>query len=451
MQTLNYSLKTDNLAVAVPDPVTGIPQWMTMHSSHPSFRTIVRALKRKDWAKVPRLFDMAQLIADKSQGQVEIKKDGVFYKGTKIDNSLTQRILQMIREAKPVSHMLRFMDNLYSNPAPFAIDELYDWLAGCKLPITDDGRLTGYKRVRRDYKDQYTGTIDNSPGQIVFMRRSDVCTDRTQTCAQGLHFCSVAYLPNYPGDRVMELVINPRDIVSIPNDSNFTKGRTWQYEVVREVPADQIHKIDMGIDISDYQTSVFSIAKDRRKLVADILALPTIKAMLRMQRRIARRIHLGRKTKSERFVVSERSIRKMTYGRLVNLFKQFAPPEPVSIFLPNGEFYDALAGHNRLMKIRLSYGYSRGQVAEKLDKSYSTVYGYETAKSLAQDTIDSYLGAIMKLAQLGTTSRTGISYPKPTLKAQAAAVGAGTQGNVFSVGSADEAGTDKFGYEDIPF
>jgi hypothetical protein len=452
MQTLNYSLKPDNLAVAVPDAVTGVPKWMTMHSSHPSFRTIVRALKRKDWAKVPRLFDMAQLIADKSQGAVTIKKEGVFYKGTLIDNSLTQRILSLLREGKPISHMLKFMDNLYSNPAPFAITELYDWLAGCKLPITDDGRLTAYKRVRSNYKDQYTGTIDNSAGQIVFMKRSDVCTNRNDTCAQGLHFCSVAYLPNYPGDKVMQLVINPADIVSIPNDYSYTKGRTWQYEVVKEVPADQLSKIDVGIDIDDYQTSVYSIAKDRRKLIAEILALPTIKSMLRAQKRAAKNVKRGRKAKTEKFVVSERSIRKMTYGRLVNLFKQFAPPEVPSIY--TGAFFDAKEGYNRLWKIRQTYGFSRGQVAEKMDKNYSTVHGYERAQVLNQNIIDAYLDAVMKLAQLGTTNQTGISFPKPTLKVQAAAAtaGGGTQGNVYSVSSTDdEVEVDEFGYEDIPF
>src|SRR5271170_3473607 len=329
MEALSYVLKPENLAVAITDPVTKMPDWKTMHSTHVSFKSIVRALKAKNWSKAIRLFDTAQLIADKSQGRVQVKKDGVFYNGTKVDTSLTTRILQLIKEGKPVSNMLRFMDRLYENPSQVAISELYDWLNGCKLPITDDGRFVAYKRVKSDYKDVRTGTIDNSPGQTVFMQRKDVCTDRNNTCAEGLHFCSIAYLPNYPGDRIMQVVIDPADVVSIPSDYQYTKGRTWQYEVVKEIPRDQITELlDRGMDIDDYRVAVYNIAKNRKNLIADILALPTVKSMIRKASRA--KIKRGRKAKDAAFVISETSIRKMTYGRLVNLFKMYAPPEPTA-------------------------------------------------------------------------------------------------------------------------
>lgn len=411
---LNYSLKPEGVVISSIDKETGFPKFDTLQASHPTFKQLVRALKRKEWARVPKLLNIAQMIADKSFGHVEVKKEGLFYKGTLIDNSLTSRILQMIKEGKPIGHMLRFMDNLFQNPEPFAIHELYDWLNGCKLPITDDGRLTAYKRVRADYKDCYTGTIDNSPGQIVFMKRSDVNPNRTHTCSRGLHFCSVGYIPEYPGDVVMQLALNPKDVVSIPNDYSYTKGRTWMYEVIKEVPKEELSKLfDQGIDIDDYQTSVYSIAKDRRKLLTDILALPAIKSMIRYQKRVQgrKKMKRGRKTKTEAFLISEKSIRKMTIGRLRKLFVQFAPPELPKV---------SVASENRLEDIRKIYGFSRGQVADVMKVTYSTVFNYERAKLLAQDTIDAYLDAVMTLSKLGVTYATGISFPKPT-KAKAAA------------------------------
>src|SRR5271154_1536952 len=274
MEALSYVLKPENLAVAITNPVTKMPDWKTMHSTHVSFKSIVRALKAKNWSKAIRLFDTAQLIADKSQGRVQVKKDGVFYNGTKVDTSLTTRILQLIKEGKPVSNMLRFMDRLYQNPSQTAISELYDWLNGCKLPITDDGRFVAYRRVRSDYKDVYSGTIDNSPGQLVWMKRTDVCSDRHNTCAEGLHFCSIAYLPSYLGDRIMQVLIDPADVVSIPSDYQYTKGRTWQYEVAKEIAREQItDKLERGEDIDDFRVAVYSISQDRKKLVADLLAL----------------------------------------------------------------------------------------------------------------------------------------------------------------------------------
>src|SRR5271167_77072 len=188
---MNYTLKPgEGVVIAMTDPKTGMPKFETLQASHPSFKAVVRALKRKEFSKVPKLVDIAASIANKSCGQVELRKDGIFYKGTLIDNSLTVRILELMRQGKPMTHMLRFMDNLFQNPQPFAIHELYDWLKMNKLPITDRGTFMAYKRVRHDYKDQHSGTIDNSVGQIVFMKRTDVCTDRHNTCAQGLHFCS---------------------------------------------------------------------------------------------------------------------------------------------------------------------------------------------------------------------------------------------------------------------
>jgi transcriptional regulator with XRE-family HTH domain len=415
-QALPYTLKPESVTVAMFDE-RGFPKFEVVQASHPTFSRLVRALKRKEWARVPKLISLAQMIADKSQGAVEVKKEGIYYKGVLIDNSLTKRILQIMKEGKPISAMLKFMDNLYQNPESFAIHELYDWLAGCNLPITDDGCFMAYKRVRSDYKDCYTGTIDNSVGQIVFIPRTAVCKDRQQTCAYGLHFCSIAYLPNYPGDKIMQVKINPKDVVSIPVDYDYSKGRTWMYEVVKEIPESQLTLLfDQKIDIEDFQCSVYSIAKDRRKLLASIFELPAIKSMIRHQAKMkARRVKRGRKAKTEKFILSAQSIRKMTYGRLVKLYKQFAPPETPTL---------TNLTENRLEAIRKSYGFSRGEVASKLDVSYGAVYGMERAKVLAQDVIDKYIAAIIALSKLGAARSTGISFPKPTVKVKAAAAAA---------------------------
>jgi transcriptional regulator with XRE-family HTH domain len=459
MERLNYVLQPENLAVAVTDPTTQMPSWKTMHSSHASFKSIVRALKNQDWSRALRLFDKSQLIADKSQGKVQVRKDGVFYNGTLLNNSLTDRILHLIKEGKSVSHMLKFMDRLYLNPSQDAINELFDWLNGCKLPITDDGRFVAYKRVRSDYKDVFSGTIDYSVGQIVFMKRSDVCTNRHDTCAEGLHFCSIAYLPGYPGDRIMQVLVDPADVVSIPSDYEYTKGRTWQLEVVKEIPREQITDlIDRGVDIDDYRVAVYSIAQDRKKLIADILALPTVQSMLRKAKRM-KKVKRGRKAKDAAFIVSEQSIRKMTYGRLVNLFKLYAPPEVENF--PVGVFFVEATGRNRLQSMRKAYGFSIGQVAEKMKVSYRTVYNYEIARSLPQATIDEYIDALMRLQRLGDSTATGIGYPKPSKKSRAAAASVGSSDFYMEHETSEEVvdeeydEADEFGYEesdeDIPF
>jgi len=133
--------------------------------------------------------------------------------------------------------MKRFLRNLEQNPSRTAVQELYDFLESGQMPITDDGCFLAYKKVRRDYTDIFTGKFDNSVGAKPEMPRNRVDDNRENTCSRGLHFCSLAYLPHFgagTGNRVMIVKVNPADVVSIPKDYNFTKGRACTYEVVDE-------------------------------------------------------------------------------------------------------------------------------------------------------------------------------------------------------------------------
>jgi hypothetical protein len=67
------------------------------------------------------------------------------------------------------------------------------------------------------------------------MPRNKVDDNQNNTCSYGLHFCSEGYLKHFGGARTVIVKINPRDVVSIPNDYNQTKGRTCRYEVIGEV------------------------------------------------------------------------------------------------------------------------------------------------------------------------------------------------------------------------
>jgi hypothetical protein len=135
--------------------------------------------------------------------------------------------------------MVQFMENLMQNPSKRAVTELYGFLEKNSLPITPDGHFLAYKRVRFDYKDCHTGTMDNSVGKVVEMERNNVDDDKDRTCSTGLHFCSQSYLGHFGGERIVIVKINPRDVVSIPSDYNDSKGRACQYEVVDEIDKDK--------------------------------------------------------------------------------------------------------------------------------------------------------------------------------------------------------------------
>jgi hypothetical protein len=176
-------------------------------------------------------------------GRIEVRRRGVYYDGRLINTALAARMLDIQQAGLPLDPWIAFMANVYDNPADYAQDELYLWLEKSTLPITSDGCFLAYKRVKEDFKDIYTGRMDNSPGTTVEMPggRSVVDTDRNQTCSVGLHFCSKSYLPHFgagAGNKVVLVKINPRDVVSIPADYDNAKGRTWKYDVIAEVDWD---------------------------------------------------------------------------------------------------------------------------------------------------------------------------------------------------------------------
>ena len=173
-------------------------------------------------------------------GKVSVTRSSIRYDGEEITGVLVERILAMLADGFDIMPMIRFLENLYLNPADFARDEFYLWLEGNNLPITEDGYFLAYKSVRSDFKSHHDGKTDNTPGTIVQMPRQEVDPVRDRTCSRGLHFCSYSYLPQlcYGDSTIVLLKINPADVVSIPSDYNNAKGRAWKYEVLSVIDGD---------------------------------------------------------------------------------------------------------------------------------------------------------------------------------------------------------------------
>lgn len=202
-------------------------------------------------------------IAKAVEGNTQIVVDNgmVLFNGQPIHSALATRILDLAAEGLDLEPWIRFAKNVYENPYEWSRQELYLFLEKAELPITHDGCFIAYKKVRADYKDIHSGTMDNSVGQLVVMPggREAVDSDRFRTCSYGLHFCSKGYLPHFgsgPGNRVVLVKINPADVVSIPSDYDNTKGRCFRYEVVGEIPQEEVHNYIWGAvsrGYSDYQ------------------------------------------------------------------------------------------------------------------------------------------------------------------------------------------------------
>jgi hypothetical protein len=148
----------------------------------------------------------------------------------------------MFAEGLGVLPLLRFLNRVQLNPRKDIAVELYEFLESGNLPITEDGFILAYKRVRPNFFDVHSGTMDNSPGKVVSLPSYEaVDANRYNDCSVGLHFCSLAYIEAglarfvEPGNRLVQLLIDPADIVAIPTDYNRSKGRAWKYTVIREL------------------------------------------------------------------------------------------------------------------------------------------------------------------------------------------------------------------------
>lgn len=213
---------------------------------HPNYDAVRDAICKDDVELLAKLTDIPKAVERFTAGDVEIRDGVVFYDGHALDNGLTQRILTLMREKFPFEPMLLFLKNLMDNPSKKAVDELYDFLAHQALPITDDGCFLGYKRVRDNYFDIYTGKIDNHVGETPEMKRNQVDDNREVGCSDGLHVGAINYVRGYSGSgcenggHVMIVKVNPKDVVSVPKDSNCEKLRACRYEVIDEYKGDLI-------------------------------------------------------------------------------------------------------------------------------------------------------------------------------------------------------------------
>lgn len=218
-----------------------------------TFGLVLEAIKNQDEVALEASLNIRKNIVDKintaAKGtKVRIEGNSIFYETREITGLIASRVFEMIRLSLDVTPMLKFIENLMQNPSKRAVDELFGFMEACTLPITEDGHFLAYKRVRSDYKDVHSGTLDNSVGNTLEMPRNLVDEDKNNTCSYGLHFCSYDYLKHFSGQRIVVLKINPADVVAIPADYNNSKGRTCKYEVVDELPLNQYNLPENQLD-----------------------------------------------------------------------------------------------------------------------------------------------------------------------------------------------------------
>lgn len=189
-------------------------------------------------AKTLEKFSQGKLQVDAQRRQIlyVADEDTVPYE---VNNSLTQRVIDMVRNGDSgVQTLLNFLEKLMENPSRRSVNELYGFLEATDIEIAEDGDFYAWKKVRPDYMDIHSNTMDNTPGKVLRVARNMVDEDSERTCSFGLHVCSKSYLPSFgscPDNRVVKVKVNPADVVAVPSDYHNAKMRTAGYVVLEDV------------------------------------------------------------------------------------------------------------------------------------------------------------------------------------------------------------------------
>lgn len=264
-----FSLSGDDkgktLAIIFNDGSTEI-----ISESHVSFKALLNAFLEggKDEVEILELTQVVETIQKKLTAlseRVSILGNSVFFDGDEIDGHLIEVIKDLFTSGEDIelAPLVKFLEKASTNPSLDSIDDLYRWINNGDLVITDDGDFLAYKGVygTEDRLSTHSGVafvdgveirgrIPYVDGSVVTMPRSSVGDNRNVACSTGLHAGTHRYASGY-GDTLILVKINPRDVVSVPNDSSGQKLRVSRLVVLKETTErleSRYHKIETPVE-----------------------------------------------------------------------------------------------------------------------------------------------------------------------------------------------------------
>jgi len=210
-----------------------------IRKDHPSYAKVCNALQDGTAEELRALIAGNQRpvdIAAASNNRCFVQDGKVYLDGEEVHNVVADRIAEFAQEGLPFDRLLKFLERMSENPSYRAQTEGYTFLENKGLPLTEDGCFLAYKAVTSDYRDKFTGKIDNSVGQTVKMKRAKVDDNCEKHCSKGLHAGALDYVYWYGrgDDRIIIVKIDPANIVSVPTDCQCQKIRVCEYTVVQD-------------------------------------------------------------------------------------------------------------------------------------------------------------------------------------------------------------------------
>lgn len=229
----------------------------TIRDDFPGYENIF-ALVRADDPSVLDLLDIPGTIAnrfDRLSERVTVKGNSIYVDGDPLSNGISEIIMRHFTEGvedwKPV---VAFLEKVQTNVNEHSREQLHGYIERNQISLTDSGDIVFYKGVKKstdkDGKTVYRptrtgyGIVDGVEyqneylpqyvGSTVEMPRNKVKHDPQATCNVGLHAATFDFAKSFGEcNACLEIHVNPRDVVSVPNHGN--KIRCCRYVIVSEV------------------------------------------------------------------------------------------------------------------------------------------------------------------------------------------------------------------------
>lgn len=193
------------------------------------YNDIIKAIKENNLDLIPQLIKVVNQFT--GIPGLEIKDNNVYLDGKILEGIVADRILQFKQENLPFEPLIAFARKLRKNPSYNSRLMLYKFLEHNGHPITSDGNFVAYRGVTSDFKDVHTRTFDNRVGSVCSMPREEVDENPNNTCSSGLHVACYRYAKGF-SDTVVEVEVDPQDVVCVPTDYNGTKMRVCKFKVL---------------------------------------------------------------------------------------------------------------------------------------------------------------------------------------------------------------------------
>jgi len=292
-QLVNYIMSDETINLVTSDNgVVSVPKEDARYSVVKTYLRQGRYKKAME-AIAPDAVKMAKW----ANGEFEIRDGLIWHHDQPMSEGLTKRILEFHKNKLDYKPLVKFHENLMQNPSKDSRKDLYAFLEANQVPITTDGYFLGYKRVLSDmtsgmpgvYTRTATGwTYDPNTrlrhviGEECWMPREEVDPERGNTCSKGLHVAAFEYASSFYNDGILlEVKVNPRDVVAVPPDYDQQKMRTCGYVPMNIISGrrdDSVHLIDENWQEVESEVNVGDLRVELEELEDELLDLKNLQA-----------------------------------------------------------------------------------------------------------------------------------------------------------------------------